>query len=83
MNKNCLYFHILGVETWPDGARYEGNYEVGQKQGRGRFQWADGSKYEGEFKNNNIEGYGMQQTQNKISIIFFLTILLSRCLRLA
>jgi hypothetical protein len=23
-----------GVETWPDGAKYEGNYKQGQKEGK-------------------------------------------------
>ena len=47
------------METWPDGARYEGSYENGQKNGRGKFSWADGSKYEGNFRNNNIDGFGI------------------------
>ena len=47
------------METWPDGARYEGSYENGQKNGRGKFSWADGSRYEGNFKNNNIDGFGI------------------------
>jgi len=50
------------VETWPDGARYEGAYEGGQKNGRGRFAWADGSRYEGNFKNNNIDGFGISKS---------------------
>jgi len=31
------------VETWADGAKYEGNYENGMKHGRGRFYWIDGN----------------------------------------
>jgi hypothetical protein len=23
----------MGTETWPDGAKYEGNYEYGKKHG--------------------------------------------------
>lgn len=44
------------METWQDGAIYEGDYVQGQKSGKGKFKWADGSYYEGEFANNNIEG---------------------------
>lgn len=47
-----------GAEIWPDGSKYEGNFEGGKKQGKGKFVWADGSSYEGEFKDNNIEGTG-------------------------
>lgn len=46
----------FGVEIWPDGAKYEGNYVQGKKQGQGKFYWTDGSQYEGEFSNNNIHG---------------------------
>ena len=45
-----------GVERWPDGSKFEGNYVQGVKQGLGSFTWADGNKYEGEFVENNIEG---------------------------
>lgn len=43
---------------WPDGSKYEGEFQEGKKHGPGRFRWADGSSYQGEFRNNNIEGYG-------------------------
>ncbi len=54
------------METWPDGAKYEGNYKQGQKEGisielllgKGVFIWGDGSRYEGEFVHNNIHGKG-------------------------
>ena len=46
--------HGYGVETWIDGAKYEGIYKVGKKHGRVIFSWGDGSKYEGEFEDNNI-----------------------------
>ncbi len=49
---------LVGIETWPDGAKYEGAYIEGKKQGRGIFVWADSSRYEGEFKDNNIHGKG-------------------------
>ena len=50
--------HGKGVETWADGAKYDGDYVRGNKEGKGKFFWADGSVFEGEFKNNNIEGTG-------------------------
>jgi len=49
----------LGVESWVDGARYEGTYKEGAKHGKGKFFWADGAEYEGEFKDNNIDGTGV------------------------
>jgi hypothetical protein len=36
-----------GIETWPDGAKYDGTYVDGKKHGEGVFHWADGSEYQG------------------------------------
>ena len=47
------------MEVWPDGAKYEGEYKYGKKEGKGKFHWSDGSSYEGDFLNNNIHGYGI------------------------
>ncbi len=48
----------VGVETWPDGSRYEGQYVEGRKEGHGKFTWADGSHYIGHFSDGNIHGNG-------------------------
>ena len=37
------------MEIWPDGAKYEGDYQFGKKHGKGVLIFADGSRYEGEF----------------------------------
>jgi hypothetical protein len=37
-----------------DGAKYEGDYRFGRKEGKGYFSWFDGSYYHGEFDDNNI-----------------------------
>lgn len=37
----------MGIEIWPDNARYEGEYKFGKKNGRGILDFSDGSKYEG------------------------------------
>lgn len=51
-------FFLLGIEKWPDGSRYEGQFFEGKKHGKGCFSWADGSSYEGDFVENNIHGNG-------------------------
>lgn len=58
------------METWVDGAKYEGEYAIGNKEGKGRFVWADGSVYEGEFRNNNIEGKGLYRYKQHLIIIY-------------
>lgn len=47
------------MESWPDGAKYEGEYIDGAKEGKGKLEFADGSWYEGEFVANEIEGEGI------------------------
>ena len=51
--------HGHGVEIWPDGSRFEGNFYEGLKHGKGHFKWRDGSSYEGDFNLNHIEGRGV------------------------
>jgi hypothetical protein len=41
-----------------DGAKYEGEYIDGKKEGKGKLTFADGSFYQGEFKSNEICGLG-------------------------
>ena len=59
--------HGRGIETWPDGSRFEGDYYAGLRHGKGTFLWADGSSYKGEFKYNCIEGYGKYIWKNSKS----------------
>ena len=57
-NKGMIFLMIKGVEVWPDGGKYDGQYHDGMRHGKGKFIWADGCVYEGEFKHNNMEGKG-------------------------
>lgn len=50
--------HGHGVETWPDGAVYEGHYVNGMKNSQGKLKFANGSIYIGEFQDNQIHGKG-------------------------
>ena len=50
-----------GVYCFADGARYEGQYKAGKKEGRGVYQFADGSTYEGEYRNGRMDGFGAYQ----------------------
>jgi MORN repeat len=68
INKMVLVFSIviLGMETWPDGSFYHGEYSQGRKNGFGKFKWGDGSEYEGEFYENNIHGKGKLKSYLRI-----------------
>ena len=36
-----------------------GNFENGQKNGKGRFEWPNGEIYEGQWKNGKKHGSGL------------------------
>ena len=40
----------FGVQTWPDGAKYEGEWVNGKAHGKGKFTHVDGDIYEGDWK---------------------------------
>jgi len=44
--------HGLGVFTWNDGKRYEGDFVNDLKQGYGELIWANGRIYKGNWLNN-------------------------------
>jgi len=47
-----------GVESWSEGASFEGSFRNGQKEGWGCYHWVDGSVYEGRWMDNVIHGTG-------------------------
>ncbi|XP_063748384.1 ankyrin repeat and MYND domain-containing protein 1 isoform X2 [Eleginops maclovinus] len=49
----------LGVQEWPDGSRYEGEFENGFKHGNGRYTWRNGESYEGSFYKDYRHGAGV------------------------
>lgn len=52
----------FGVETWPDGARYEGEFKKGVKT-KGVKTWPNGARYEGEFKDGKPMGEGFKEAE--------------------
>jgi hypothetical protein len=51
-----------GIETWPDGARYEGQYKEGKKHGQGCLNFADGSIYQFGITGSVMQDRGMTVT---------------------
>lgn len=41
--------HGFGTFLWPDGRKYEGEYQYNKKHGRGILTKADGQEYEVVF----------------------------------
>lgn len=56
--------HGFGVQTWQDGAKYEGFWENDKAKGRGRFNHVEGDVYDGEWDNDKAHGFGIYQHFN-------------------
>ncbi|CDW81172.1 morn repeat protein [Stylonychia lemnae] len=49
----------FGIQIWPDGSKYVGQWSRGKAGGYGRFILADGDVYEGEWRDDKAHGYGI------------------------
>ncbi|KAF5909795.1 ankyrin repeat and MYND domain-containing protein 1, partial [Clarias magur] len=47
-----------GVQEWPDGSSYDGEFINGLKHGNGTFTWPNGECYEGSFYKDYRHGKG-------------------------
>lgn len=45
-----------GKYKWPDGTKYEGNFNQDMRDGFGHMMWNDGTEYKGVWKNNKMNG---------------------------
>ena len=55
--------HGNGLQVWPQGITYNGNFEMGIKQGKGKLKLND-SEYKGNFENDEMCGYGIMTWKN-------------------
>ena len=46
--------HGQGTYTYPDGAKYVGEFIKHQRHGQGTYTFANGEKYVGAWKNGNF-----------------------------
>ena len=51
--------HGPGTQVWPDGAKYEGEWQNNKANGRGKFWHADGDIYEGDWQDDKANGFGV------------------------
>ena len=56
-----------GVETYPSGARYEGDFRNGKYHGVGTYTWPNGQTYAGEWVNHLYHGKGVMKAPNGAS----------------
>lgn len=51
--------HGNGVNKFPNGDVYSGQYENGKRHGKGVYIWANNNKYEGEYEEGKKQGTGI------------------------
>jgi hypothetical protein len=54
----------MGVQVWPDGARYEGEWRENRAHGQGKFTHVDGDVYDGYWANDKANGAGVYKHVN-------------------
>ena len=62
--KEVFIKHGKGVQTWPDGAKYEGDWRYGFAEGQGNFHHKNGDVYTGEFIKDRATGFGIYTHAN-------------------
>ena len=65
-------FIYIGVYTWANGAKYDGEYKDNKKNGHGLHTWPDGSMYEVLY---HILLYYLTTQQYRIYFVLELTLL--------
>ncbi|XP_044886225.1 ankyrin repeat and MYND domain-containing protein 1 isoform X3 [Mauremys mutica] len=48
-----------GIQEWPDGSSYKGEFGFDLKLGYGEFSWVNGERYVGQFYKDHRHGKGM------------------------
>lgn len=56
--KETYIRHGFGIQTWPDGAKYEGDWRNDMIQGKGTFVHPNGDLYYGMFYQDRANGKG-------------------------
>ena len=59
-DQSLYWSNCFGTYTWPDGARYVGEFRDDKRNGQGTFTWPDGARYVGEYKDDKRNGQGTQ-----------------------
>ena len=57
--KDGLEHDERAVETWPDGGKFTGRFQRGEKVGHGEMLWENGSSFSGEWKFSKPHGMGL------------------------
>lgn len=58
LNNNRIELTV-GVQEWPDGSSYRGEFAFDLKLGYGEFAWSNGERYVGQFYKDHRHGKGV------------------------
>uniref|UniRef100_A0A452HC94 Uncharacterized protein n=1 Tax=Gopherus agassizii TaxID=38772 RepID=A0A452HC94_9SAUR len=58
LNSNRIIL-TSGIQEWPDGSSYKGEFGFDLKLGYGEFSWVNGERYVGQFYKDHRHGKGM------------------------
>jgi hypothetical protein len=61
LKKNSNIKDGVGVMFWPDGTKYEGDFQNDHPHGYGRKIFSNGEYYEGYFQEGKASGHGVFQ----------------------
>jgi len=45
--------------VWPDGSKYDGDFQGGHMHGTGQYTWPNGDTYNGEWQEGKRQGRGV------------------------
>lgn len=48
----------LGIAIYLNGDKYEGDFQDGERYGKGEYTFSDGRKYIGSWENDLFDGQG-------------------------
>ena len=54
-----LYLYVVGIYSWSDGRKFDGEWENNKMHGQGLFTWSDGRRYTGDYVDDKKEGHGV------------------------
>ena len=55
--------HGRGIQKWPEGLTYYGQFRNDKAHGKGRLVFKEGEEYEGDWVDNKANGYGIYKSK--------------------
>ena len=66
---SATWHNCVGIYTYDDGGKYEGEWKDNKKHGQGTYNWPSGSSYVGNWKDDKKHGQGTYTYQSGASYV--------------